>query len=279
MAPTPSCYNRFMIDTHCHVHDFSTYTFVAEQKKREASDFTPEKLLERSFTRGITGVICIGTSHDDSLVAQKFANQHEGVFWSYGVHPDEAKGSAECFGAGLAACEGRLEVGSKAGNPPVAIGEVGLDYHNSSGNREAQIRLFEQMLELAQALDLPLIFHVREAFDDFFPIVDNFHVRRAVVHSFSDSLENLEKALARDFYVGVNGLATFAHELPIAQVPLERLLLETDAPFLAPTPHRKEVNEPFYVRGVAEFLAKMHGCSADEIVARADENAKSLFAL
>lgn len=257
-----------MIDTHCHIHDFSTYTFAAERRKRDPSDFTPEKLLKRSFAQGITKLICIGTSHEDSLAAQKFASEHENVFWSYGVHPDEANNHTENSGAAPA-----------PETPPVAIGEVGLDYRNGSGARDAQIRLFEQMLGLADALDLPLIFHVREAFDDFFPIVDNFHVRRAVVHSFSDSRENLDKALTRGFYIGVNGLATFASELPVAQIPLERLLLETDAPFLTPAPNRKEVNEPFRVRDVAAFLAETHRCSAEEIIARADENAGAIFGI
>lgn len=262
-----------MIDTHCHIHDFSTYTFAAERQKCNPNDFTPDKLLKRSLEQGITGLICVGTSHDDSLVAQKFATKHVGrnkhigqnVFWSYGIHPDEANNHTKHPG-----------IKPAPENPPVAIGEVGLDYHNGSKNRDAQIRLLEQMLDLANSLNLPLIFHIRDAFDDFFPVVDNFHVR-AVVHSFSDSPENLEKALVRDFYIGVNGLATFAHDLPIAQIPLDRLLLETDAPFLTPAPNRNKVNEPFYVKDTAAFLATLHDQPIDKIISHSDQNAKTLF--
>jgi TatD DNase family protein len=130
------------------------------------------------------------------------------------------------------------------------------------------------MLDLATKNDLPLIFHVRDAFDDFFAVLDNFHNLRGVVHSFSDTPENLKKSLARGFYIGVNGLATFAN-LPLP--PLEKTLLETDSPFLAPVPFRGKVNDPSHIKDIALWLADKHQASLDDIANTTVQNAKNLF--
>ena len=261
------------VDTHCHIHDADTYEFALahQQISRKvlardssipcrASDFSASQILERARSAGVLRMITIGTSVSDSSKARDFAAAHDDVFWTYGVHPDEAVRTKDVV----------FEFSEK----PIAVGEVGLDYRNGLGEREAQIRLFEEMIELAMSNDLPLVFHVRDAFDDFWPIVDNAGVSRAVVHSFSDSFENLEKALSHDFYVGVNGLATFA-DLPTP--PLERTLLETDAPFLAPVPVRGRVNEPSYVPFIAKFLAEKHGVSVSEVSEITTRNAEKLF--
>jgi len=159
----------------------------------------------------------------------------------------------------------------------VAIGEVGLDYHYDGYNREAQIKLFEQMLQLAVDNDLPVSFHIREAFADFFPIIENFPKVRGVVHSFTDSKKVLKRILNEtEFYVGVNGLATYS-TLPTP--PLERILLETDAPFLAPIPHRGSTNEPAYIADIAKWLAEKLDMSQEEVAAITSENVENLYKL
>ena len=158
----------------------------------------------------------------------------------------------------------------------VAIGEVALDYHNDA-SRIAQQKLFERMLQLALDHDLPLIFHVREAFDDFFAMLDNFPSARGVVHSFSDNRENLIKSLDHGFYIGVNGLSTFAPELPIADIPLDRILLETDAPFLTPAPFRGTINEPARIREICAHVSKLKGESEADIARITTKNAEQLF--
>ena len=170
-----------------------------------------------------------------------------------------------------------LERGAENANFPVAIGEVGLDYRNGESNRRNQLALFEQMLQLAKDRDLPLIFHIREAFDDFFAILNNFPAARGVVHSFSDNADNLKKSLEKGFYIGVNGLATFAPELPTSQIPLDKLLLETDAPFLTPAPFRGTVNEPARIREICAYVSKLKGVSEAEIARITTENAERLF--
>ena len=160
----------------------------------------------------------------------------------------------------------------------MTIGEVGLDYHYGENDKLDQARLLEEMLDLAIREDLPLIFHVREAFDDFFAILDNFSTAkiRGVVHSFSDNKKSLRKSLERDFYIGVNGLATYS-TLPMP--PIERILLETDAPFLAPVPLRGQTNQPANVYYVAKWLSEKLGLDFEEVAKITTENSETLFNL
>ncbi len=276
-----------LIDTHCHIHDRETYRFALSRAQfshkllqsdpdfpHTEGDFTPEKIIIRAHAAGTSQMICVGTSHEDSLSAQDFSQQHrtDGVFWSYGIHPDEAakRGNAANWGW-------------SESTSPVAIGEVGLDYHNKtiaedgSDYRAKQLRLFEQMLQLAMDYDLPLIFHVREAYDDFFAILRNFPGVRGVVHSFSDTTDHLKKALELGFYIGINGIVTFAPEIPLP--PLERLLLETDAPFLTPAPFRGTINEPAHIAEICAYISKVKGESEQLIAKITTQNARKLFRL
>lgn len=245
----------YLIDSHCHLHDLDFYTPEAQAKALAAC---AEKQVEK--------LICIGTDHEDSFKAAEFAAQNPTkLFWSYGIHPNEFD-------------KPRKDVQFEHNNRPVAIGEVGLDYHYGENDKLNQARLLEEMLDLAIRENLPLIFHVREAFDDFFAILDNFSTVkiRGVVHSFSDNKKNLKKSLERDFYIGVNGLATYS-TLPMP--PIERILLETDAPFLAPVPLRGQTNQPVNVHYVAKWLAEKLGLDFEEIARITTENSETLFNL
>ena len=234
-------------------------------------------------------IICIGTSHEDSLAASEFASEHKNIYWTYGIHPENADRelSKLQFGEFRSAAARGLAPSARGDGPDgrdpewsidnslVAIGEVGLDYHYEGYDREAQIQLFEQMLQLAVDNDLPVSFHVREAFEDFFPVVANFPNVRGVVHSFTDSKKVLKRILdTTEFYVGVNGLATYS-TLPLP--PLERIVLETDAPFLTPVPFRGIINEPAYIREIAEWLADKIGLEFKTIEKETTKNARKLF--
>lgn len=245
----------YLIDSHCHLHDLDFYTPEAQAQALAAC---AEKQVEK--------LICIGTDHEDSFKAAEFAAQNPTkLFWSYGIHPNEFD-------------KPRKDVQFEHNNRPVAIGEVGLDYHYGENDKLNQARLLEEMLDLAIRENLPLIFHVREAFDDFFAILDNFSTVkiRGVVHSFSDNKKNLKKSLERDFYIGVNGLATYS-TLPMP--PIERILLETDAPFLAPVPLRGQTNQPVNVHYVAKWLSEKLGLDFDEVARITTENSETLFNL
>lgn len=246
--------STYLIDSHCHLHDQEWFT------PAEAEQF-----LEDARKAGVDQVIVIGTDPEDSKNAQAFADTHENAFCTYGIHPEYANNHPN-----LPAIE--------AENRPklVAIGEIGLDYHYEPFDRPAQIRLFERMLQLARDLSLPVSLHIREAFDDALPILDNFPDVKGVVHSFTGSKKTLKQVLARDFYVGVNGLITYS-TLPLP--PLEKMLLETDAPFLTPVPFRGKINTPGYVREIAAYLSEKLGVAEVNIAEQTTKNAQQLFHL
>ncbi len=249
-----------IIDSHCHIHD---------------AQFYPEN-REEVYARAIAAdvqLLLIGTSEADSRVAVEFAAAHAGTWAVVGVHPHDTKGGWQDIGQLL------TEKPTKV----VGIGEIGLDYFYDNSPRDVQIRALEEQLQWASDYRLPVSFHVREAFADFWPIVDNFPRVRGVLHSFTDTHATLEKALQRGLYIGINGISTFtrdaAQQEMFAAVPLERMLLETDAPFLTPKPYRGKMNEPVFVKLVAEHVAATHQCSAAEVVRVTTANTRELFAL
>ena len=244
-------------------------------------------MIKRADKNGVKRIVCIGTDPTDSLAAQKFAEKHKNVYWTYGIHPENAELKSQRGGFRSAAArdlapsargdgpDGRDPEWDSNSASPVAIGEIGLDYHSDGYNRKAQIKLFEEMLQLAKDNDLPVSFHVRNAFDDFFPVVANFPEVRGVVHSFTDSKKVLKRILeTTDYYVGVNGLATYS-TLPTP--PLNRILLETDAPFLTPVPFRGIINEPAYILNIAQWLSEKLDLDFETVEKETTLNAGRLY--
>ena len=248
-----------LVDTHCHIHDANYPLDIGD-------------VLKRAHRAGVNQMVCVGTSEQSSQRALDFAKNHEHLYAAIGVHPHDTKEGYAAIGQLLAAAE-----------KPVAIGEIGLDYFYTHSPRELQIKALETQLDLARQYDLPVIFHVREAFDDFWPIFDNFPGLRGVLHSFTDTQLNVNQAFARNLLIGVNGISTFtkdeAQRAMFADLPLDRVLLETDAPFLTPAPYRGTVNEPAFVRNVAEFHAHIRNVDLDTVAEATSANARALFAL
>lgn len=245
-----------LIDTHCHIHSVDY--------KLDSNE-----VYQRALGDGVEKIICVGTDVADSKLATEFASKNEGVFASVGVHPHEAKHGIE----------GLKELASKS--KVVAIGEIGLDYFYEHSDRQTQIDIFEQQLQIADDNNLPVIFHVREAFDDFWPIVEKFPNIKGVLHSFTDSQENAEKAIGKGFLIGINGIATFtkdtAQQQVYASVPIDKIILETDSPYLTPVPYRGKLNEPVFVREVARYLSTVRSTSVDELALQTTRNATNLF--
>ena len=248
-----------LIDTHCHIHE-SDFPLPIEDVLAHAADAEVQKL------------ICIGTNEQSTREAISFAETHDNTWASIGVHPHDTK-------------DGYDEIAALAGTSDkiVAVGEVGLDYFYTHSPKEMQIEALKHHIEIALKHDLPIIFHVREAFDDFWPVFDSYSGIRGELHSFTDSKENLEKALERGLYIGVNGISTFTKDETqkdtFDSIPLDRLLFETDAPFLTPAPFRGKVNEPAFVRNIAEYHANRRGISVEEIASATTANAEKLFAI
>ena len=265
------------VDTHCHLHEIARRLTPVHDKWIKGGITDADSVLRAAREAGVTKAICVGTTRADSELAVEFVKGHENLWASIGIHPHEAqdhldKAAKEKFA--LLATEAKV----------VAVGECGLDYYYEHSPKEAQIEILKFQIELALQHDLPLIFHVRDAFDDFWPIFDNYKDIRGVVHSFSATEKELGEILARpNLYVGLNGIMTFTKrddQLAAAkQVPLERLLLETDAPFLTPVPYRGKVGEPRYVRTVAAFLADLRGETLESLATATTANAGQLFNL
>jgi len=169
----------------------------------------------------------------------------------------------------------------------VAIGETGLDYHYMHSSKEQQEKLLKFQLDIAREHELPLIFHIREAFADFWKIFDDYVAQgfkiRGVVHSFSAHSTDLQEILKRNLYVGLNGIMTFTKDqgqLEAAKrIPLDKLLLETDAPYLTPVPFRGILCEPKHVRTTAEFLSQLRGENLQTVAETTTQNAVTLFGL
>ncbi|HYG83542.1 MAG TPA: TatD family hydrolase [Verrucomicrobiae bacterium] len=249
------------VDTHCHIHE-ANYPIDAEAA------------FQRARQAGVEKILCIGTDVESSTQAIKWA-ERDNVWAVVGIHPHEAVTNS------FAELQKLFE--SHDTSKIVGIGECGLDYFYEHSPREAQITLLHQHLELAQKHNLPVSFHVREAFTDFWPIFDQYPGLRGVLHSFTDTKDNLEKALARGLYIGVNGISTFtkseAQKNMFASIPLEKMLLETDAPFLTPVPKRGTINEPAFVTLVAKFQANLRSINLEELSQATSQNATDLFSI
>jgi TatD DNase family protein len=248
-----------LVDTHCHLAD-------------PAYDGDREAVLERAWAAGVGHVIAVGESRDSAQRALALAERELRVSATAGLHPHEASAWDAGYAAWLAGALWHPAV--------VAAGETGLDYHYDHSPRPAQRAAFDAQLALAAAADKPVVVHAREADDDVAAALRNAPGVRAVLHSFSSGLGLLRAGVALGHYVSFSGMVTFknwALDGAIRETPLDRLLVETDGPFLAPVPHRGSRNEPGYVRRVAERVATVLGMEPEAIIEATSVNAARLF--
>jgi TatD DNase family protein len=267
-----------LVDTHCHIQSIDATK--GERHTRElwakADDLTADKVIQDAVEAGVAKMICVGCDLEDSELAISFAGNHSECWASIGLHPHEAQHYVND--------EHKLQKFCNLVKKPkvIAIGECGLDYYYEHSPKEAQVSVLKFQLQLAKDNDLPVIFHVREAFNDFWPIYDQYKLK-GVLHSFTDNKENLQKAVERGLYIGVNGIASFIKQPGQLEmyknIPLEHLLLETDAPFLTPTPYRGTINEPKQTRVVGEFVADLRSENFASLAAATTSNAHELFGI
>ncbi len=268
-----------LVDTHCHIHN-AGFELNGDDPTRaqwlKAGSPDPSAMVQTAVHAGVTRLICVGCTLDDSRHAAEFAKDQTHCWVSIGIHPHEAKQHNK---QAVMADFSELVKAPKV----VAIGECGLDYFYSHSPRRDQIQLLEFQLQLAQDNNLPVIFHVREAFGDFWPVYDNFPGVKGVLHSFTDNSANMQRAIGKGLYIGVNGIATFtkdeAQRQVFTRIPLQNLLLETDAPYLTPAPVRGTINEPKNVTYITRFLAELRGENETTIANATTRNAIKLFRL
>ncbi len=250
-----------LVDTHAHIH-FDVFRGQVDA------------VLHRAAEAGVTRLITVGVDTADSQRAAELAARYESVWAAVGIHPHEAAEAEQGMGY-LRELAGRRKV--------VAIGECGLDLYKSTTSLEQQTAALRSQIELAMERQLPLIFHVREAFEPFFAIVKEYPNVRGVVHSFTGGVEEMEQATALGLYVALNGIMTFTKDTAqleaARRLPGERLLLETDCPFLSPAPYRGKTNEPARVTDIAAFLADLRGVALLQLAGQTTANALALFGL
>ena len=251
-----------LIDSHAHLDD------RAFGKDRAA-------VIARAFAEGI-GIVTIGSDLRSSREAVRLAGRHRRIWATVGVHPHDAKH------VDAHTLEG-LEALAKHGEA-VAIGEIGLDYYRDLSPRDVQRRAFREQLDLARRFGLPICLHNRESTDDLLAILrEAGDAHRGVVHSFLGDAELAREFLDLGLHLGIGGPVTYPKNGAVREavrvVPPERLLVETDSPYLTPVPYRGRRNEPLYVAYVAEEIAALKGIDVEDVAARTTENAARLFEL
>ncbi len=238
--------------------------------------FSPDRpgTIERLRQNGVCGVVNIGCDLESSRFAAELAQSYDWFYASAGIHPGNAE---QCGADSLGELEAILSLPKM-----VAVGEIGLDYHYRKDNKAEQKDTFRRQMELAQALGLPVIIHSREATADTLEILRDFPAK-GVVHCYSGSAETAKELVGMGYYIGFTGVVTFSNaqkaRKAVLEVPMNRLLLETDAPYMAPVPHRGKTCTSDMIRYTAAAVAELKGISVQEVVDRARENTCRLFGI
>lgn len=252
----------YIFDSHAHYLD-------------SAFDQDRDELLTKLFATDVCGIIEAATTAKASEKAVALAHRYAGLYATVGIHPEEAAGAVD----GDLDILRRLATDDKV----VAIGEIGLDHHYEEYcPRDVQKTWFRRQLELARELDLPVVIHDREAHEDTVALLKEYRPR-GVVHCFSGSVETAKEVLKLGMYIGIGGVVTFKNARKLvevaAMIPKDRLLLETDAPYLAPVPHRGHRCDSSLIAHTAAAIAEIRGCDTDHIFDIAKRNAKTLFGI
>lgn len=265
-----------MIDSHAHVH------FPQFDDDRDA-------VIERARKAGLLAIVEIGTNLASSRAAVTLAEEHDVVYATVGVHPHDAD-NLRLHTVGQAVLD---ELRALARHPKVvAIGEIGLDYYRDLSPRPTQRRAFLEQLRLAADLELPVVIHSRDAHDDVLATLRDWvsslpmggiEGELGVMHTYAAGPERLDEVMRMGFSIGLSGPVTFSNARRLREVarmvPLDRLLVETDCPYLTPEPHRGKRNEPAYVRHVAEAIGRARGISTEKVAEATTDNARRLFGL
>ncbi len=249
-----------LIDSHAHL-DFAEF------------EGELPAVVERARAAGVDGILTIATRMDEWERVRAVADAFEGIWCALGIHPHEAKDYADLAPQQLVALAAHPKV--------VAIGETGLDFHYDLSPRESQERLFLTHIAAAKETGLPLVVHAREADGALARILGEERPPPGVLHSFTGGLELAERALSLGFYISISGIVTFKGAENVRavarEVPLDRLLVETDCPYLAPIPHRGKKNEPAFVVLTAAALAALKGVEPEELARATSDNFFRLF--
>ncbi|WP_207204775.1 TatD family hydrolase [Miniphocaeibacter massiliensis] len=252
-----------MIDSHAHLDD-------------EKFNYDRENIIKELKENQVAYVINPGADLESSKRAIELSKEYDFIFPAVGVHPHDAQSFSEEIYNEIK----NMAIKDKA----VAIGEIGLDYYYDNSPRDKQKEVFKKQLELARELNLPVIIHTRDAYGDTFDILNEFKGEViGVMHCYSGSLEMAERYMSLGYYISFAGPVTFKNAKNVKEtaenIPMDRLLIETDSPYLTPTPNRGKRNEPKYVKYVAETIAELKDVPVSDVIEASRENARNLFKL
>lgn len=249
-----------MIDTHSHINMIESLTL--------------DEIIKNAFDNGIDKIIVPSAYPADMENIMDLINKYDNVYGMLGIHPSEVKSWDDSF---------IEKIKNYAKNSKiVAIGEIGLDYYWDKSFNDLQKEVFIKQIKLANELNLPIDIHDREAHKDTYDIIqEHNNGSKVIMHCFSGSVEFARECVKAGFYLGIGGVVTFKNAVKMKEVakdvPLEKILLETDAPYLTPVPFRGKENQPAYVKYVAEEIASLRGISVEEVAQITTENAKTVF--
>lgn len=253
-----------LIDSHAHIYD------------EQYGDAGLQNIISGMEQDGLEYIVCVGCDMPSSKLSVDIAKANDRIYATVGVHPYDADTVTEeniDVLRRLAACD-----------KVVAVGEIGLDFHREGSDRQLQLRAMEMQYDLARELKKPIVFHQRDSYGEFVEFSKTHEFPDgAIMHCFSSSKEIAEYFLSKNFYISFSGTVTYKNAVNLVRaaeaVPLDRLLIETDSPYLTPHPKRGELNYPKNVRYVADKLAEIKGVSYDEIVRITNQNAKHVFGI
>ena len=251
-----------MIDTHTHINCIE--------------EISVEDIIKNALDNGVEKLIVPAAYPTDIEVVKELVQKYENVYGLLGVHPSEVKGWNDDL-------IDKIKEYSKS-SKIVGIGEIGLDYYWDKSFNDLQKEVFIKQIKLANELNFPISVHDREAHKDTFDILTEYNKNSAVVmHCFSGSVEFMKECVKQGWYIAIGGVVTFKKAIKMKEVakevPLDKLLLETDAPYLTPVPYRGKTNQPAYVKYVAEEIASIRGISFEEVDEITTQNAKKVFSL
>ena len=248
------------IDTHCHIY--------YDKYQNDISD-----VINRANDKNIKHIICVGVDLESSKKSIILSDQYESVFATVGYHPHESKLAVDSY------LDKMLELLKHP--KAVAIGEIGLDYYYKHSDKKTQIKVFREQLELAKDLDMPVVIHNRESDKDLYDNLKNSKINNGVIHCYSSDVKYANKIFDLGLLVSFTGILTFSKSLQavVKEIPLEKMMIETDSPYLTPIPFRGKRNEPHMVSLVAEKIAEIKNISIDEVANVTTETAKNFFGI
>ncbi len=258
-------------DTHAHYYD---------SRFCEECEEGAENLVSTLLSSTVSGIINVGTSPENSRLAIKMAREHEGMYTALGIHPTDSQYLTATLDEALSEFEALIK---DKNNKCVALGEIGLDYHYPDTDREKQMKYFDAQMTLAKELDIPVSIHDRDAHADVLEMIKRHKGVRGVLHSYSGSPEMARELVSLGYMISFSGTLTFKNARRPREVattlPRECVLIETDAPYLTPHPHRGKLNHSGYLEYTNRTLAEIFGISEEECAILTEENARRFFGI